>query len=153
MEARYVEVFLAGIHRYFAVGFQSSVSVGAAYLIGHQDSILYDYTGVIGISGSHVGNVYFSATHDLLMETLMAHGESQCDDPLLFDLVGEIANTIAGNAREHLGKDFMISTPFIMKGKPEKVGLQPEVRAFAIPLEWQQSKAVLVVSLRSLLKQ
>lgn len=153
MEARYIKVFLAGINRYFEAGLHSEASVGAAYLIGHQDSILYDYTGVIGVSGSYVGNVYFSATHDLLLEILMAHGESQCDDPLLFDLVGEMANTLAGNAREHLGKDFMISTPFIMKGKPEKIGLQPEVRAFAIPLTWQNSQAVLVVSLKALEKK
>jgi chemotaxis protein CheX len=63
------------------------------------------------------------------------------------DLVGEVANTISGNARKDFGKDFMISVPQVVAGEPEKVAPPDNMRSFVIPINWRSHSAQLVVCL------
>jgi chemotaxis protein CheX len=63
------------------------------------------------------------------------------------DLVGEVANTISGNARRDFGKDFMISVPQVVAGDPEKVQTPDNTRSFVIPINWRSHSAQLVVCL------
>ena len=80
---------------------------------------IYDFTGVIGISGERQGCVYFTAHRDLLRQLLLHVGEADVSDNNLCDLVGEIANTISGNARRHFGPNFMISVPVVVAGNAQ----------------------------------
>lgn len=52
--------------------------------------------------------VYFTAMRSMLVRLLAIMGEPDCSVENLADLVGEMANTISGNARKDFGEDFMI---------------------------------------------
>ena len=64
------------------------------------------------------------------------------------DLVGEVANTISGNARRVFGPDFMISVPVVVAGSAKAIQVPRNVKAYIIPLRWHKYEAALVVSLQ-----
>jgi chemotaxis protein CheX len=64
------------------------------------------------------------------------------------DLVGEVANTISGNARRDFGREFVISVPCVLTGeKRPELPVKPGMRSFIIPINWRSHSAKLVVSL------
>ena len=42
----------------------------------------------------------------------------------ILDLVGEVANTISGNARKVFGREFLISVPVMIEGAVDKIYTQ-----------------------------
>jgi len=63
------------------------------------------------------------------------------------DLVGEIANTISGNARASFGEDFTISAPRVIDGPIESKMLDPKRRSYVLPIRWKSNGAQLIISL------
>jgi chemotaxis protein CheX len=63
------------------------------------------------------------------------------------DLVGEVANTISGNARRDFGRDFVISVPNVLSGEKPEFPQKPGQRSFIIPINWRSHSAKLIVSL------
>lgn len=121
--------------------------MGMPYVKREGDAV-YDYTGIIGISGSRRGGVYYTAGRSLLEafgECIL--GESGLDEESLFDLVGEMTNTIAGNMRETFGSSFLISVPIVMRGKIEDISMRLKPPVFVIPIEWKGFPSSLVVGL------
>lgn len=147
MDEKDIKVFVDGTTHYFHHVSDEPAVVQVPYLISHNESLIYDYTGIIGISGNRRGNVYFTAPRQMLGYLLMVQGETEINDENCTDLVGEIANTLSGNARRDLGRDFMISVPVVLRGKPDQLLLAKENRSFVIPIQWRQYTAALVVSL------
>jgi chemotaxis protein CheX len=98
---------------------------------------LYEFTGIIGVSGSRRGAVCFSATREMLAAFAEAYlGEGGLDDDGFADLVGEMANTFAGNARKSFGPRFMISVPIVVRGAVDDIEALRATRSFVIPVEW-----------------
>ena len=64
------------------------------------------------------------------------------------DLVGEVANTISGNARRDFGRDFVISVPNVLAGEKPELPNVPGARSFVIPINWRSHSAKLIVSLK-----
>jgi chemotaxis protein CheX len=62
--------------------------------------------------------------------------------------VGEVANTISGNARRDYGKEFVISVPEVVSGASDEVELPSGTRPYVIPINWRSHAARLVVCLR-----
>ncbi len=77
---------------------------------------IHEYNGVISVSGRRNGIVCFSAPRGMLTVLLMKMNESNVSHEYLCDLVGEVANTIAGNVRRDFGKEFAISVPTVVAG-------------------------------------
>jgi chemotaxis protein CheX len=102
---------------------------------------------LISIAGKRRGVVYFTASRPMLTVMLMRMGETELTQENMCDLVGEVANTISGNARRDFGKDFMISVPSVHAGDPEKVVTPENLRSFVIPINWRSHSAQLVVCL------
>lgn len=148
MKEENIQIFIDGAKHYFVQNKASDVEIGSPYLIDHQEGAAFDFTGIIGISGPHQGCVYVSAPKALLNHLLLSIGESQTTEENLFDLIGEVANTISGNARSQFGEEFMISVPLVMKGQPDKIHLPKETRAYVIPLYWKSYSAAVVVALQ-----
>lgn len=147
MKQQKIEAFVDIVKHYFTQFSKDELVVDTPYLSEEKEPHVYDYTGVIGISGVMRGVVYVSASKALLQVVLQDMKESISDEVLLTDLVGEIANTIAGNARREFGSQFHISTPFVFKGMPQAVVLPKEGRAFIIPILWQHQVGEIVVCL------
>jgi chemotaxis protein CheX len=139
MQEKDLQVFIDGTMHYFKQVCEESAIVGTPYLLDTKDKICYDYTGIIGISGRRKGCVYFTAPSIMLTHLLIAMG--YCD------IVGEVANTISGNARQSFGREFMISVPIVIGGEPEQIKLPKDILAFVIPINWRQNDAALVISL------
>ena len=78
----------------------------------------------------------------------MKMNESNVSHEYLCDLVGEVANTIAGTVRRDLGKDFAISVPTVVAGAGNAVELPAGERPVVIPINWRSHVAKLVVCLR-----
>jgi chemotaxis protein CheX len=139
-------VFVDAVTNYFKHLSGEPALIRSAYLA---DKALprYDYTGLITLSGQFRGSVYFSASSVMAAKLLLAMRETDTGKNNLLDIVGEVANTIAGNARKHYGAKLEISTPITIYGHHDEVRSAVRARPFAIELQWQQSEGVVLVDL------
>ena len=148
MKEQNLQIFVSIITNYFTQFGNDELVVDTPYLLENQQPKVHDYTGVIGISGVQKGVVYFSATSELLHTILDSMGETDKSEDNLVDLVGEVANTIAGNARNEFGAEFHISVPFVCKGSPQSIILPKNGRSFIIPVSWRGQIGEIVVCLQ-----
>lgn len=144
-----IEVFSEAITEYFNVTSGEPALVRSAYLLADADApVLWnDFHGVIAISGGFIGTVCFSAPRKLLSHILMSLGDRNYNDEAHLDLVGEIANTLAGRARRHFGETLLISTPMTFLGRAGQVRATATSKPYAIPFDWRGYTAGLVVHL------
>ena len=142
-----LQVFIDGVVNYFRASSTEAVQVGTPYLADNASPTAFDYTGIIGISGPRRGCVYFTAPRMLLRHLLLSLGEQETTEAFYLDAVGEVANTISGNARSTFGKEFMISVPVMLQGAPKSIQLPEHLRAYVIPVYWKAYSAAVVISL------
>lgn len=143
-----LRVFIEGAQNYFSQIDKEEIIVGTPYLVENNMPAAHDYTGIISISGNNSGIVYFTAPRILLAHMLESIKEPDLSEDNMTDLVGEVANTIAGNARSEFGEQFQISVPIVIRGIPDEILLPRKDRSFVIPLEWRKHQAAIVISLR-----
>ncbi len=149
MKEQKLQIFLGIISNYFNQFGGEELIADTPYLLENKQPKVHDYTGMIGISGVQKGVVYFSATRELLSSILDSMGETDKSEAIYMDLAGEVANTIAGNARNEFGAEFHISVPFVFKGAPQSIMLPADERSFIIPITWQSQVGEIVVCLQS----
>ena len=142
-----IRVFIEGTQHYFKKLTGESIVAKKPLLIKEINQYVLDYTGVIGISGSHKGSIFFSSTKGLLEDLLLALEVTGINEENIMDLVGEVSNTISGNARFELGAKFMVSPPVILKGKGEEMKVSQIEEIYLVCLTWKGHKANLIVSL------
>ena len=147
MKEEKLQIFIDIIVSYFNHTNDPSVKVGSPFLIQSIDEISADYTGTIMISGAYEGACHFTAPSALLRHLILSTGESDTSDAMLEDAVGEVANTLSGNARRDLGHKFIISTPRVIKGIPFDEHKSDDTRMYAIPISWKSYKAALGIYL------
>lgn len=143
MQVEKLNVFMQSVESFFSQIGEKLNGVDTPYLSYNTTPVAYDYTGVITITGAMAGSVYVSATTVMLRDLLQALGEPEQSIPMLKDLVGEIANTVSGNARTEFGADFIISPPKIVAGVPPAQYLPKERRSYTIPFYWHEHKGVI----------
>ena len=145
-----IEVFVDLISNFFQKTAGVAPEVGVPFIKSvDTESVLLDYTGIIGISGERKGCVFFTTTRFVLSELAGSILDvPEPDDESIRDLAGEIANTISGNAREFFGSDFMISLPVVIDGRPRGITWPMEVPTYIVPLEWKGHKSYLVIGLK-----
>ena len=100
MEETILKTFAQSITRYFATVSGGEAVLGTPYLSADNESVAYDFSAVIGITGSHRGNIYYTAPREKLHALLALIGESLPDERLCAELVGEITHPISGTARD-----------------------------------------------------
>ena len=140
---REIGTFVAAVLNYFDTAVQQAAVVGTPYLALGKPPDIFDYTGMIRISGKKKGVVYFPAPKGMLSVMLMRMQETAN----LRDLVGEVANTLSGNARKDFGRNFIISTPSVVTGTSTTIGHSPDTRPIVVPIDWRTYHANLVVCL------
>ncbi|WP_019519020.1 chemotaxis protein CheX [Faucicola boevrei] len=143
------QVFIDSVANYFRQLNDENIVIATPYLNENHTPIVSDYTGVIGITGNNKGLVYFTAPKPLLEKMLVVMQESDNSEDNLVDLVGEVANTISGNARSEFGPEFNISVPFVFRGQPDSINLPKDRHSFVIPLEWKNLTAAIVIYLQN----
>src|ERR1700745_4071283 len=146
LQEQELKTFVEGTTNYFEGAPQQPRPMGSPYLADTPPAV-HDYTGVISISGKREGVVYFTAPKAMLTVLLMKMQENDFSHETMRDLVGEVANTISGNARRDFGRDFVISVPSVLSGEKPEIPQKPGQRSFIIPMNWRSHSAQLVVSL------
>lgn len=136
-------VFLSSINAFFAQIDDTQVALDTPYLNKNRSAIGYDYSGIIKISGLLKGCVYVSAPTVMLREVIKVIGEPDSSITMMKDLLGEMANTISGNARTEFGSEFIISPPQIVEGAPSISYLPKERHSYITPFTWRGYEAVI----------
>ncbi|WP_058368169.1 chemotaxis protein CheX [Psychrobacter sp. ENNN9_III] len=136
-------VFLSSINAFFAQIDDAQVAVNTPYLNNNKSAIGYDYSGVIEISGPLEGCVYVSAPSNMLRQVIKIMGEPDSSITMMKDLLGEMANTISGNARTEFGPEFIISPPHIVEGAPSVSYLPKERHSYITTFTWRGYEAVI----------
>lgn len=141
-----IRVFTDAVKYFFSQATADQVVVDTAFLAEDGNPAYYDYTGLVAVSGGFHGCVYFSAPRVMLRHLLVAMGESDHGDQNLLDLVGEVANTFSGNAREYFGPAFGVSVPVTTNGKPDRAKADRHRSSpFVISVGWKSYSAAVVV--------
>lgn len=149
MNEKDLQVFITTTLSYFKDTAGQTAEMGVPFLKKPEEVVAQDMTGVIGISGIKKGAVYFTAPRAMLADMVkVILGSEEPDSDALVDMVGEITNTIAGNAREAFGSGFMISIPVVVEGQPRNIKTPPNVPVFVIPVKWREYKSYLVVGIQ-----
>jgi chemotaxis protein CheX len=142
-----IQVFITGVQRYFESLKRDVMVVIEPPFIKDEEKPFLEYTGIIGVSGKARGAVCFTANRVMLESILSFMHEAPVNRDIICDLVGEIANTLSGNAREEFGRDFLISVPIVSTGQNVSFQFPPDSRNYVIPIIWQGEKAYLLVCL------
>lgn len=139
-----LRVFADAVRHYFRQLGDENAQIRTSFLQDSASIPVYDYTGIIRVGGDYSGQVRVSASRRLISHLL----QRQCAAPvvtteLCLDAVGELANTLAGNARKHYGERLHISVPEAYVGSgPNDLSRQ---RLMVIMVDWKQyGLAVLV---------
>ncbi len=148
LDAEEVRTFVQVTVHFFETATGHPASVGSPYLCIDKAPVVQDYAGIIGISGNREGKVYFTAPRGMLSVMLMCMNETDTGEQNVRDLVGEVANTISGNARRDFGRNFVISTPTICDRNNANQAAATTGRSFVIPINWRSYAANVVVCLQ-----
>jgi chemotaxis protein CheX len=143
-----VGVFLDSVLNYFSTTVQQAAVCGTPFLAMDKTPELSDFTGTIKISGKYAGMVAFTAPKGMLCVMLMRMQETDMCQENICDLVGEIANTLSGNARRDFGHQFNISVPAVTIGRKNRLELPEGARPIVIPIAWRNYSSSLVVYLQ-----
>jgi chemotaxis protein CheX len=142
-----VAVFVDGVLNYFSTTVQQTAQCGTPHLALGERPEISDYTGVIQVTGRRTGMVAFTAPKSMLSVMLMRMQETDMSHENLCDLVGEIANTLSGNARRDFGQQFQISVPAVLSGRSSQLEYPAATRPIVIPIDWRNYHARLIVCL------
>jgi chemotaxis protein CheX len=142
-----VGVFVEGVLNYFGTSVQQQAQCGTPHLALNARPEISDYTGIIQVSGRRAGFVAFTAPKNMLSVMLMRMQETDISHENLCDLVGEIANTLSGNARRDFGHQFQISVPAVISGRGSTLEYPDATRPIVIPIDWRNYHARLIVCL------
>ncbi|MCC7516280.1 MAG: chemotaxis protein CheX [Pseudomonadales bacterium] len=143
-----LQIFVDSLRYYFATNIGGELTVQQAYHTESTGTPASEYTGIIGVSGDKQGCIYLTAPRDMLGQVLLAMGEPEIDESLFNDVIGEITNTVSGNARKVLGPGFMISVPIVVTGRPEHIHFPRNYDIGVVPFTWNGYQASLVVCLQ-----
>jgi chemotaxis protein CheX len=140
-------VFVGAVLDYFDTTVQQRAECGTPYMAIGRSPEVADYTGIIKVTGVRSGIVVFTAPKAMLCVMLMRMQETDMGHEQLCDLVGEVANTLCGNARRHLGHQFQISVPSVIHGRDSAIEYSANTRPIVIPIAWRSHHARLIVSM------
>ena len=147
MTEQELQVFINSTVNYFNEVSASTAAMGTPYIKEAGEQVLLDYTGLIGISGVQKGCVYYTTSNAMLSDLAVDILGEPGDATTLNDLIGEIANTVAGNAQKTFGSDFMISVPVVIKGDAKGTELNIKPPTYVVPVTWKGHKGFIVVGI------
>jgi chemotaxis protein CheX len=144
-----IRSFVDAVSSFFFHITHEKVEIRAAYLVeGDIQASTFDLTSYISLSGDFSGRVYFSAPRVMVAHLLLAMHEPDRGDDRLLDAVGEIANTISGNARKHFGETMHISVPIAQITSHDWLNTVVSPYSYVILVKWKQYRASVVVDIQ-----
>lgn len=118
----------------------TSAFLGDANVTGHE------FNGIVSFMGGYSGQILVSMPPGLLRELLVLQHERDFSEDNLLDAVGEVANTLAGNARKVFGPALDISVPTRLRGA-QGITARVRQRPYVITFRWNRYPALVCVDL------
>lgn len=147
MKQEELTVFIAIIESYFKTLSDEPAQIGVPYLLDGREPAL-EYTGIIGVSGQRKGVAYVTAERATLDHLVRILAGAASTDALALDMVGELANVLAGNLGRAFERDFDITVPVVVKGAPDQIVIQKlKQPGFVVPIEWRNTRLFIVVGI------
>jgi chemotaxis protein CheX len=112
----------------------------------------YDVSGIIGLSGNAQGSIAISFPKIMALKVVskMLGAEIKVVGPELTDGIGELANIIAGNAKQDLAQyQLSISLPNVIIGKDHTITGQSGVPMIIVPFTTPLGDFAMEVSLKT----
>jgi len=144
-----VGVFVNSVMHYFETTVQQPAACGIPHLALRRRPQLADYTGIVSISGRRDGVVLFSAPRSMLCVMLMCMQQTDLSHEHLRELVGQIADTLSGDAQRNFRHQYSIEVHSQVHDGDAPVLYPPHARPIVIPIAWRSYQARLVVCLDS----
>ncbi len=150
MDSSYIMPFVSSIQNVFSTMLQLQVQVQKP-TIKNADTLAYDVSGIIGMSGDVEGSVALSfptATAERVV-TLFTGMELTAGHEDFADAIGELVNMISGSAKAQLvDKEVSISCPTVVIGDQHQVHGRKDVLTISIPCESDCGNFTVEVSTR-----
>ena len=112
----------------------------------------YDVTGVIGLSGEAAGSICLSFPQDValrVVSALLGMSVTDMGDDVT-DGIGELANIVAGNAKQYLVKyNLSISLPKVVLGRNHSVASMRGVPTIVVPIISSLGEFAMEISLKT----
>ncbi len=141
-----LSIFIDLVSHYFLTVTGLKPMFGEASIeLGSPD--LYAYSGFIQVCGPLQGWICISHPEKFQDELLVSIAEPMQDEASRLDLVGEVASTIAANAREHFGQRLQIHPPLITGDASIATELVLPPLTYLLPYSWRDHKALLLIGL------
>ncbi len=112
----------------------------------------FDVSGIIGLSGSAQGSIVLSFPKTMALKVVSAllGTELKVVGPEMIDGIGELANIIAGNAKQSLEDlNLSISLPNVIVGKGHVVAGQSGVPSIIVPFSCPMGSFAMEISLKT----
>jgi chemotaxis protein CheX len=135
MNVAYVNPFITSTMNTFQTMMNTVVNPGRPVL-KKEPFPSYDISGIIGLSGDAQGciAISFPKVMALKLVSKMLNIEIKVVGPELTDGIGELANIIAGGAKQYLnGLNLSISLPNVVIGKDHTLFSQRNVPTIVVP--------------------
>ncbi len=149
MNVEYINPFVAATVNVFGTMLSCPLTRGKI-LVRQQDQPEYAISGLIGLTGSATGLVVLSIDQNLTFraaEVLLGEKTTTITADVV-DMVGELANMIAGAAKADLAEfDLSVSLPTVIVGTNHVIGFPSTARPICIPFESSWGPLCLEVSL------
>lgn len=151
MDVSYINPFIISTIETFQKMLKSEAKPGQVQL-KNETTYTYDVSGVIGLSGEAQGSICLSFPKLIALKVVSAlvGSEIKIIGPEVADAIGEIANIIAGNAKQHLTEfNLSISLPKVIMGKDHKIASQRGVPTIVVPFDCHLGNFAMEVSLKT----
>jgi chemotaxis protein CheX len=151
MDVAYVNPFVVSTIETFKKMLNSDVKPGKVQL-KNESTYTYDISGVIGLSGEAQGSICLSFPKLIALKVVSAlvGSDIKIVGPEVSDAIGEIANIIAGNAKQHLTQfNLSISLPKVIMGKDHKIASQRGIPTIVVPFDGSLGNFAMEVSLKT----
>jgi chemotaxis protein CheX len=150
MKKEHIMPFVEAVQGAFKDFFKVTPTLGTPYLVRKEDTN-WDISAIIGIAGESRGVVVLSISAEIAtaLATKLAGNTITTLDENVLDMLGEIVNIIAGNAKKGFEDiRLKISLPSIIKGKEHEIFWpKHDIPIISIPFTLPEGKIMLFVGL------
>jgi chemotaxis protein CheX len=151
MDVSYVNPFISATVNVFKTMLSTEIMPGKPR-IKSLPYPTYDISGIIGLSGNAQGSIAISFPKILALKVVskMLDSEIKVVGPELTDGIGELANIIAGNAKQGLTQyQLSISLPNVIIGKDHAIASQSGIPTIVVPFVSPLGEFAMEISLRT----
>jgi chemotaxis protein CheX len=151
MDVAYINPFIVSTVHTFKTMLSEDVTVGKP-AVKALPFPTYDVSGIIGLSGDAQGSITmsFPKLTALKVVSKMMGMSIKVIGPELTDGIGEIANIVAGNAKQHLSNcNLSISLPNVVVGRSHVISAPSGSASIVVPFQSSLGDFAVEVTLKT----